>query len=349
MQEYDFALSWSTKVKERFVNALIKECYRCGLSFLWCYDENVEGITKKLKDNSLRIRFVLDTEATYNKEKDPYAYFCYAAKDTQAIVVNDPDRARHAVDKSVMHYELINAGIDVPYSVVVRHWQPSYFKLGNEEKGKLGIPFVIKPACGYAKEGVIEEAKGSINEIIRARKFDPNDSFILQEKVFPVELEGKRAWFRVFHLFDKVIPCFWDDTTCIYSHITESEFRRFHLEPLVRIIVKIANISQMQWFSTEIAIDNKHSLRRFVAVDYVNDQCDMTSQSESPTGVPDSIVDFTACYMVKMAEKLINSEPLNTKYTVLLKDAEITLKGLGEFPLPIIQNRGPNIQAKAVS
>lgn len=336
MEEFDFGISWSTKTEEYFVNILKKECERRKLSFFWIREENVNEVIKRLEKKELKIKFLLDTEATYNKEKDRYARLCYATKDVGGVVINDPDRARVAVDKSVMHYELINAGINTPYSVIVRNWQPNSFRLTGQEKQNLGLPFVIKPACGYARQGVIDEAYGSIREIAQARSFDRGENFLLQEKIEPIELGGRRAWFRVFHVFDTIIPCWWDDLKYVYEHLTQEEFKKYNLSSLAKIVSRIAGITQMQWFSTEIAIDSKFCEPRFIAIDYVNDQCDMTAQCESEDGVPDSIVKYTASRIVEAASQIINSQEINKGYTIWLKDVNsLQVRGLGSVPEPL--------------
>ncbi|MBN3038536.1 MAG: hypothetical protein JW869_03875 [Candidatus Omnitrophica bacterium] len=336
MREYDFGLNWSEKIKEDFINSLKGSCNKRGLTFLWISDENVKDVIRKVISRELKIKFLLDTSASYNEEKDPYAKVCYAVKDAGGVIINDPDRARLATDKSVMHYELINAGINTPYSVIVRNWEPNTFKLSDEEKQSLGVPFVIKPACGYARQGVIEQAHGSIREIAQARNFDPGDNFLLQERIKPIELKGKRAWFRVFHVFDTIIPCWWDDRTCLYEHITEEEFREHHLSPLAKIVARIADIVPMVWFSTEIAIDKKFGQPRFVAIDYVNDQCDMTCQSKDKTGVPDPIVEFTAKCMIDAAHHLINNKEKDRDYVIWFRSSKkVQLRGLGDTPEPL--------------
>jgi glutathione synthase/RimK-type ligase-like ATP-grasp enzyme len=336
MKEYDFALNWSVKTREHFINALKEASEKKDLSFLWICDDNVKDVIKRLEKGELKINFLLDTEATYNKEKDLYARVCYAVKDTGGAIVNDPDRARLAVDKSVMHYELINAGIHTPYSVIVRNWEPGSFRLSDEEKKKLGNPFVIKPACGYGQQGVVRDAHGSIREIARARNFDHGDNFLLQERIDPIELGGKRAWFRVFHIFDTIIPCWWDDRTSWYNHLTEEEFRDYRLAPLAKIVSRIADIAPLLWFSTEIAVDRKSGRLRFVAIDYVNDQCDMTAQSQDKSGVPDSIVTFTAKCIVEAAYHLLNKKQGDRDYIVWFRHGKrIHLKGLGDTPGPL--------------
>ncbi|MCK5178289.1 MAG: hypothetical protein KAR32_02065 [Candidatus Omnitrophica bacterium] len=61
---------------------------------------------------------MLDSQATYNKPKDIYARVCYAVKDAGGAVINDPDCAKAAIDKSVTHYELINDGVTTPHTII---------------------------------------------------------------------------------------------------------------------------------------------------------------------------------------------------------------------------------------
>ncbi|UCC95497.1 MAG: hypothetical protein JSW40_01795 [Candidatus Omnitrophota bacterium] len=333
MKDYDFGLNWSIKNREIFINALKSTCQRMDMTFLWISNDNVREVIKRLERNEMRVKFLLDTEATYNRDSDPYARVCYAVKDLGGTVINDPDRARLAVDKSVMHYELVNAGIQTPYSVIVRNWESKSFRLTDEERQKLGSPFVIKPACGYSRMGVIDEAQGSIREIAQARNFDVGDNFLLQEKINPVEFKGRRAWFRVFHVFDKLVPCWWDDRTSWYQHVAHDEFHAYRLSNLVKIVSKIAEITRMVWFSTEIAIDSKDTQRRFVTIDYVNDQCDMTAQSCDKSGVPDHIVTYVASCIVESVYKLVHNQERNKEYAIWLhEDDHIQLRGLPTAP-----------------
>ena len=275
---------------------------------------------------------LLDTEASYNIKEDLYARICYAVKDNGGVVINDPDRTKSAIDKSVTHFELVNAGIATPYTVVVRNWEPDRFRLTEEQRQKLGVPFVIKPGLGYGQLGVIRDAQGTVREIATARNYDRGDNFLLQEKIIPITISQKRAWFRVFNVFDTIIPCWWDDQRNIYEHVAYEEFNSHQLFPLVKIVAKIAAITRMAWFSTEIAIDKKNGSVRFLPIDYVNDQCDMSAQSETLSGVPDAIVEFTAARIVVAAYQFIKKERPKKKYTIFLKDATVELRGLGTPP-----------------
>ena len=114
-----------------------------------------------------------------------------------------------------------------------------------------------------------------------------NQRFLVQQRIEPQILDGRRAWFRVYSVCGKIIPCWWDDTTHRYAIVTPSESGLVSESELSRIVGIIAEVSQLDFFSTEIALDKDG---RYVVVDYVNDPCDMRPQSKNFDGVPDTII-----------------------------------------------------------
>ena len=159
--------------------------------------------------------------------------------------------------------------------------------------------------------------------------FNPEEKKYIVKKINPITINNKRSWFRVLNVFDTLIPCWWDDKENHYEHVSFNELYSENLFPLVKITAKIASISRMSWFSTEIAIDVKQGKRRFVAIDYVNDQCDMTTKSEARNGLPDKIVEFAAKKMIEWSYDLIFQKVRKKKYTIFLENSVLELKGLG--------------------
>ena len=280
MKKYDFALSWNNESREKFVKWLRRECRHRRLEFLLVTKDNAARVIKGLKRGRLKIKFLLDNEADYNGSSNLFARLCYAVKDIGGSVVCDPDDARQAANKAVTHYDLVKASVPVPYTVVIRNWEPSRCRLTKSELKKLGVPFIIKPASGFGQKGVIKNASGSIAEIAKARHFSRGDNILIQEKIEPLILEGKQAWFRVYFLFGEIIPCWWSTETGEYAHLTLRQMHAHRLLPLARLTSEISRITNMEFFSSEIALTGKGKDRRFVVIDYVNDQPELCVRSE---------------------------------------------------------------------
>ncbi len=322
MKHYDLALSWNSGAGEKFVKWLRGECRIRALRFLLINEKNVESVISELEKSKIKIGFLLDNEADYDAPNNLYARLSYAVKDADGYVTCDPDDARQSANKAVTHYDLLKAKIPVPYTVVVRNWEPDDFILSKDEIKRLGAPFIIKPASGFGQKGVIKEASGDISEIAKARHFNRGDNFLLQEKIEPVYLDKKQAWFRVYFLFGEIMPCWWDTVTGHYSPVTLREMYNYKLLPLARIISEIARIANMDFFSSEIALTmSEKKEKRFVAIDYVNDQPELCVRSEKTGGPIPEIVEHVAQRIAEMAWRLKLKNPIKINRSIWLAKA----------------------------
>ena len=279
---------------------IVRHCQARGLTCLVARDTNVDSLIRGVESGRARVRFHLDAQADHEDDADPYKRLAYAVKDQGDFVVNEPDSARLGIDKAKTHYRFERAGIPVPPTIVVRNWEPSDFKLTPVERKRLGRPFVIKPARGYGKQGVARANAGTIKEIAKARRYDRGDDFLLQRTVVPEWYGHRMGWFRAFYVLGQVILCWWDTKTEHYACVSADDYEAYGLAPLCRISWQIAQVAHMDFFTTELAAVGKGTRRRFLAIDYVNDPCDMTAQTASHCGVPDRVV----CHV---AERLVDA------------------------------------------
>ena len=301
MEDFDFAIGWlGGEEKEHiFLQTLQEECALRKMSFLCIYEKNMEDISADVQKDKIKIRFYLDMASEIYSPNDKFTRLTYILKDSGARIVDDPDDVKAAADKSVTHFDLVRSNIPVPYTVVIRNWEPTR-RFTEEEKKGLGFPFVIKPAQGYGQGGVkVIKERSTLKDVAEARKYSKGDNFLLQEFIEPLILEEKPAWYRVYHLFGEIIPCWWNPQTKFYQHVTLKELDKLKLTPLVRLTSEIARITRVDWFSTEIALNSKD--KEFVVIDYMNDQCAVTPQSKAKDGVPDDVIMLIANRIVEKA------------------------------------------------
>jgi hypothetical protein len=279
----DIALLWEWEYDHEFIQILNNQCVQFGLSCHIIHPYNLEEIEKKMMNDEFAARFFYDRASDANPNFEPLARLLLKSG---SHPLNDPENLQVALDKAAIHHELIASGLHVPYTIILspnRDW--TKIKIG--ELIRLGEPFIIKPAIGGGGVGVELNAK-SLFDIVKARESKNKERFLLQEKVLPVQFGGRRAWFRVYYICGSTISCWWDDNTHIYHRVTPDEEMIYGLNKLSDKVKKIAEISGLQFFSTEVAIVDKET---FVVVDYVNDQCDMRLKSLYADGVPDDVVE----------------------------------------------------------
>jgi hypothetical protein len=286
---YDFGLAWYGEGDEYlFLRELRAECNLRGLRFVLVDQDSIGPVSEEIDRGRAKIRFFLDLASEISEPENEFTKFVYRLKDSGSRVVADPDRVKSSADKSVAHYSLMDAGISVPYSIIIRNWEPTR-RLNDIERRELGLPFIVKPALGYGQRGVkVIKSWMSLKEVTEARLFDPGDNFLLQEFITPRKLEGTPAWFRVFSLFGETMICWWNTETGVYRQVTLKEFEHYRLSPLARTASEISSITGIEWFSCEIALNDKTG--NFTVVDYMNDQFDISSQSQRAAGLPDDLV-----------------------------------------------------------
>jgi len=198
-----------------------------------------------------------------------------------------------------MHLNLISAGVHTPYTIIL----PAYYEqpeLPPLDLSPLGGNFTIKPANGGGGEGVVIEAS-LWDHIVAARQEYPDDRYLLQAHIIPTQLGSHTAWFRIICCAGQAFVCWWDTRTHRYTPVSAGEEELYCLRPLVDVTATIANLSQLDLFSTEVALTAEGL---FVVVDYVNDQIDLRLQSKAFDGVPDHIVHAVADRIARLVEAL---------------------------------------------
>jgi hypothetical protein len=283
-EKVDIAVAWDWPYDRDFLSLIDSESRRRGLRMSAFGAGEAAGAGAALKSGALSVGTFLDRAAP---DEEPFASLSSAMVTSGARCLNHPDAVRKAADKATMHLEFLSHGIAVPYTIIISPYsRERQVELSLDQLARLGRPFIIKPAnTTGGGTGVITGAE-TLRDVIDSRKHHQDDKYLLQERVVPADLAGRRAWFRVFFVCGAVFPCWWDDFTHVYSEVTEEQIGGFSLSPLAAITREIGAVCRLDFFSTEIAMT---SGGRFVTVDYVNEICDMRLQSRFADGVPDRL------------------------------------------------------------
>jgi len=289
---FDLALAWNWEFDHEFVQLVLEMFRQHDLSVLEIHAKNIEEIFDSVKKGKLQFRYFLDRASDEDDAFQPLARFVlkkYRTGDGASMrPINPLDLQIHAADKATMHLEFLTHRIEVPYTIIISPFNHKQeVELTISELAKLGRPFIIKPANTTGGGiGVVMGAE-SLKEIIEARQSHKNDKYLLQETIKPILFEGRRAWFRVFYAFGDIIPVWWDDVTHVYSLLKEDAEQYMNKEQLIKITQRIHTVCQLEFFSTELVYTGD---RKCVAVDYVNEMCDMRLKSQFLDGVPDVVV-----------------------------------------------------------
>lgn len=302
MERYDLGLAYLWEYDQDFIAMIENTLQDYGLSTFIIKDHNVFEVTDRIIAKDLYFNFYLDRAWDVD---DDFVNLGKIIQKKKTVILNPYKKVLHAIDKASMHLEFITAGINVPYSIIMppyNHTKEVLISLS--ELMTLGLPFIIKP-CNTTGGGVgVVTDAITLKEILEERKTNADDKYLIQEKIYPQMIDGKRAWFRCFWAFGKAIITWWDDQTHLYTEISKEEIEYFGLRKLFYITRTIAKLTGLDFFSTEIVLAKN---KKFIVIDYVNDQCDMRIKSNHFDGVPnrvaEQIINNLLKYIVKMKKK----------------------------------------------
>lgn len=289
MPRYDLAVTYDWEYDADFVRLVAAAARSRGLGVLLVRPAEAGRVLADFRSGALDFGLLVDRASGSSPE---FIELQALALARGRDVLEGLDKLRWASDKATMHLEFLSAGIPAPYTVIL----PSYaaqaqIALTARDLAPLGVPFVIKPANTTGGSlGVVVDACGPA-DVLAARRTYPADKYLLQERIVPQARDGRRFWFRGFYVLGQVHLTWWDDRTHVYAELGYDQAAAAGLEPIYAMVRSIARVSKLRFFSTEVARDVRG---RLVAVDYVNEICDMRLRSAHADGVPDAVVERIA-------------------------------------------------------
>jgi hypothetical protein len=294
MDCFDLGLAWNWEYDADFVQIFDATCRQHGLSLLQITPGNLEPMLESLRSDGISFSSFFDRASEDDHRFMPVVEW---ARNRCAFRINPYERAHRTWDKAAMHPK-ISRLVPTPHTIIL----PPYNQKSDLPKidlTPLGPTFTIKPAHGSGGEGVIGVAT-SIEQVPPARQEFPNDKYLLQAQVVPMQLGGRAAWFRVIYAAGEIYPNWWQTDSHIYAPVTDAEVDAYHLAPLRDLTQVIAYICKLDLFSTEIALTAEQEFR---VVDYANDTIDLRLQSKTPEGVPDDVVRYVATSLAALVKR----------------------------------------------
>jgi hypothetical protein len=125
------------------------------------------------------------------------------------------------------------------------------------------------------------------DDILKLKKENSADSYIIQKKISPRILKDNPAWFKTLYCLGEIFPCWWHPINHSYKILTAQESDKCGLLEIWKITEQIKNACKLSFFSAEIALQDNN---KFIVANYAHDKPDMRRQSKINDGLPDEIV-----------------------------------------------------------
>jgi hypothetical protein len=334
-EHYDLTISHPQRHMDQyavFEQWLAEAAGAYGLSCGLIHQDVVESAIGRLAAGEMTVGLHLDYETYWHRPEDAFVRLAFAIQDADGRPINLPARSRAFTDKAAAHHELERNDLGTPPTVIVRPWIAAPL-LSPQERWHLrldepGTGIFIKPANGSCGQGVMRVDRLTTEKVIsaltEARRFDPGDSYLVQTEVRPPWLRcadgvSRPAYWRVLHFLGEVTAFWWQPSELLpagapcYREVAPREVQEHGLAPIFAYTRALAEVCGLDWFSTELCLCPFARPGRFivsdvagldlpvVAIDYLNDQCDVDVQSRWHTGLPDAYVRRVARRFAELA------------------------------------------------
>ena len=282
METFDLGIAWDNDADNEFVGELNERALKEGLKPYLIHAYNFFSSLKDITDGQLSFNCFFDRAGDDSATFGGLADFL---KKKEIIFINHPDNVKNTTDRSKIHSMFISYGLPVPKTVFLK---PKEEKQVLEAKIQhVSVPCIFKPAFGSYGNGEVLTIN-SIDDVLKLKREDEDESYFAQERVLPISLESKPAWFKVLYCFGEIIPLRWHPETREHESLSLRQIYHLGLHEIWPITKKIKQACKLDFFSTDIAMKDKG---KFLVVDYVNERPDMRKKSKFKDALPDEIVD----------------------------------------------------------
>jgi hypothetical protein len=288
-----------------------------GVSVLPVNATNVEAVTEQIRRGWLRPHVFLDLCSSVDPR---FADLANVAADQGVYVLDNPHDLLAWTLKAPAQPRLEAAGLPVPATVIFPKGSPDR-ELTAEERARVGESCVIKPSFGYANRGVVVGIEPTLTNIAKARDFDRNDDWLIQKKVSWMRFGDRAAYVRAYYVLGHRSLMWWsrENGHDRYELFTWQDLRTYDLLPAVELVDRIAALTGIDFFSSEIAITAESGPDRFVLIDYINDQCDMDPEDRpGTTPVPEAWVKWVCGTVAQFVWRRKRGLPPDDKRTLTL-------------------------------
>ena len=275
------AVAWNWQYDAPFISALERACIERGIGFRSVTEENLAECTSRAERGELDWNLLLDRAW----ESDPrFLRLNRLAEAGGTHLLNPPARSAETGNKAAMHTLLDAAGVPVPKLIEFRpeSWDAKRFEACADGWRR---PFWLKPACHGGGDGVVPLP--CLPDSFPLGPEWRNEPFVLQESAAPLRLRGRPAWFRVFNVFGRIFPLWWEPSTHRFDPVTPAETAELDLDCVSRTASAVGRIAGMSLFSTEISVASPGIAE---AIDPVNDPVDLRPLSTAADGIPDAVL-----------------------------------------------------------
>ncbi len=248
---YELGLNWRGRDSHPFLRELTRAAKRRKIGFLCVRKEDAGRVRRRVDRGKLRIGLFLNTQADGVNMESEEMELCCAMKASGSWVVEDPDDARVYADRALLMERLHLAGVPVPSFVAVNPSGNEGTRLPRAQRLRLMPQWRARSARGMGNVRTLTSSAAYVLSSLRRSGFPPGKKVLVCRRHRPVRSGGRDLRFFLWHLFDRIVPCWAGESAGALGMVNAEEWSERNLAPLAALADTVARITGLDWFVTE--------------------------------------------------------------------------------------------------
>lgn len=278
MKTIDFGFSYVYPEDKEFMKLLKDELKKRKKTFYDVNYNNIDSTIDLIDKKKLHFRVFVDLSSF---ENPVFAFLIEKLHSNKTKVINEPKSILVSFNKSKLHNLLKSNNLPLRKTFILNPKEKNKEKLRKIIK-ILKEPFVLSPAISAFEKGVILNAR-EVDDILAFLEDHSTEDTLVHEYITPKVINEKVSWFRPIYSNGKIICHWWDPQNSFYQRFKKSKEENKIKLKLENYIKKIADLTGLELFSTEIVINQEG---KYIVLDYANNPIDLSSQEYERGGVP---------------------------------------------------------------
>jgi hypothetical protein len=313
---YDLALNWAANRDERFLGAIDRAARLRRVRWTVVRNGHTDRFRRRVDRGELDVRLFLNTQADGANPNSPGMLLCRSLKANGTFVVEDPDDAFFYADRAMQFRYLSRAGVRVPPHVLIKRGQRDKPALTAAERRSVGPTWTAVPAVGMSRSRVLTSGARNVATALNRAGFPPGQKVLIFKHHKPISRAGHEGHFWIWHLFGNVVPAAWLRGSRRPALICYDDWITDGLLELVRLTRRIAQVTGLDWFLTEIVATRLGRSAQFVVVEPANALAGLGPGSKPVAAVPNPVLDIAATALVEAAWRYAHDLPTAEGLTI---------------------------------